>query len=527
MRVRDTRYEGLDGIGSQPSRRQFLRLASLAGAALATSTLTACQSTDRSQTDRQLRYLVAESFWGNWNPYDQGTQVQAKVQRLLFDRLLEVQPDTSLASGLAERWRQVDARTWEFNLRKGLTFHGGQPLTADDVKVSIELATGLSGQKVVSAAQWGVPHEVHVVDPHLVRIRGTKPYGPLLNMLAITDIVSRQDVSKGIKQLEKAPNGTGAFRLADDQPNKKVMEAFAGHYRGAAKLERVEWEFIQDPQTRLNALLSGQAEMIDRVEPDQIPTLQRRSDQRLLSATTLEMQILFLRTNTGPFAKNPALRRAVAWGIDRQACAGLIGGKTQVAQSHVAPNMLYFHPQTPSYQFDPQRAKAELQAARVAMPVEVELLGSRGFYPKSQECIELIAQNLDEVGFRVKTTTLEVAAFLDQMAGGRGSLMYGGWGTAAPDPNLSLGSLYSSGGAGGLWGINDTKLEAYLVRGVTTVEPAERERVYADVQRYLWQTLPAIPLFANQNVQAVRQGVEGVAIGPTPQIDFWPVSITS
>ena len=99
------------------------------------------------------QFLVGESFWANWHPYNHTAQIGYKIQRNIFDRLVEVQPDMSLKPGLAESWTQVDDLTWEFKLRHGVKFHDGQPFTATDVKASIELASGLGNSDPKAASR--------------------------------------------------------------------------------------------------------------------------------------------------------------------------------------------------------------------------------------------------------------------------------------------------------------------------------------------------------------------------------------
>src|SRR5262249_31725997 len=185
----------------------------------------------RAQAKDTLKFLVGESFWANWHPYNHTAQIGYKIQRNIFDRLVEVQPDMSLKPGLAKSWSQVDPLTWEFKLQESVTFHDGKPMTAADVKASIELASGLNGPTPALAltANWGGPQEGTVVDDHTVRFASKKPFGPMLNTLAYTDILSTADIAKGQKSLEKHPNGTGAFKLAGDQPNVKTLERFDGH----------------------------------------------------------------------------------------------------------------------------------------------------------------------------------------------------------------------------------------------------------------------------------------------------------
>jgi peptide/nickel transport system substrate-binding protein len=526
--------EALDVAGrklrrGELSRRDFVKLSSMLGLAATVPGLAACGSDSTGGaagggTDT-LKFLVGESFWANWHPYNHTAQIGFKIQRNIFDRLVEVQPDLELTPGLAESWEQVDDRTWEFKLREGVTFHGGQAFTAEDVKASIELASGSDpkGRKLAMAATWGVPHSAEVVDDLTVRLRGDAPFGPLLNTLAITDICSAADIAKGAKHLEREPNGTGAFKLVDDRPNRKTLARFDDHYRGPAKLEQMVWEFIQDSQTRLNALLAGQAHVIDRVEPDQLPLLEKGDGVEVISITAPEVQAMWFRQDKDPFGSNVGLRRAFAWSLDRQAMNDLIGGNAKVPDSHLAEGIDYRAPQSPQYEFDPERAQAELD--RAGGPVSFELGASTGFYPKSREVCELAKQNLEEVGFTVKLTLLELAAWIDMLFGEDkpGEVFHGGWGNLTKDPDFAVATLLHSPGA---WtGAHDKTTDKLIDGAKQATDEGERERIYGQLQERLWEQLPSVPVTYSDLSNGVRDNVSGYELFPTFVQDFWPVEI--
>jgi peptide/nickel transport system substrate-binding protein len=503
------------------SRRRFMQFTAAFGAAAALPIGGALAQSGQDS----LKFLVGESFWANWHPYNHTAQIGYKIQRNLFSRLVEVQPDMSLAPGLAEEWTQIDGNTWEFKLRPGVTFHNGAPLTAADVKASIELASGHtpSDPPLAITANW-VPHEVEIVDERTVRLKAASPFGPVLNTLAYTDILSAADIEAGQEALEAHPNGTGAFKLVDDQPNVKTLERFDEHYRGPAKLKTLTWEFIQDAQTRLSALLAGQADVIDRVVPDQRALIDGNPDVALISVTAPEIQSVWFRMDKEPFGTNLDLRKAVAWGMDRESMAAIVGGNTLVADSHLATGIEYRVAQTPMYTFDPDRAKAALEAAGGG--VAFELGAPTGFYPKAEEICQLMQQNLNEVGFDMQLTLLELGAWIDMLFGESkpGEAFYGGWGNITRDPDFAVATLLHSPGA---WtGANDPRSDELIDAGRVATDADERAKVYADLQAHLWNDLlPSIPILYSDLSSGYRANVQGYELYPTAVQDFWPVEI--
>jgi peptide/nickel transport system substrate-binding protein len=504
------------------SRRRFMQFAAAFGAAAALpSTGTFGQASGDT-----LKFLVGESFWANWHPYNHTAQIGYKIQRNLFSRLVEVQPDMSLAAGLAESWEQLDELTWEFKLRPGVTFHSGAPLTAADVKASIELASGFvaSDPALAMTANW-VPHEGIVVDDLTIQLKAASPFGPLLNTLAYTDILSAADIEAGAEALEAKPNGTGAFMLTGDEPNTKTLTRFEDHWRGPAKLSSMTWEFIQDAQTRLSALLAGQAHVIDRVVPDQRALIDGNADVALISVTAPEIQSIWFRMDKDPLGGNLDLRKAIAWGLDRESMAALVGGNTLVADSHLAEGIEYRAAQSPMYSFDPDRARAALEAA--GGPVAFELASPTGFYPKAEEINQLIQQNLNEIGFDMKLTLLELGAWIDMLFGESkpGEAFYGGWGNITRDPDFAVATLLHSPGA---WtGAHDPKSDELIEAGKASSDPEERARIYGELQTHLWNDLlPSIPILYSDLTSGYRTNVQGYELYPTAVQDFWPVEIS-
>ena len=231
---------------------------------------------DAAGPSGSVRFLIAENFWADWDPYQHTAQSQNRIEGQIFDYLVDV-PDTAAppVPMLATGWTQLDDRTWEFTLRQGVTFHDGSAFDAADVKASIELSSGATDMVTLQAGDW-IPTTVEIVDDFTVRLVTAEPFAGLLTQLRNTIIVSADDLAGNAEAIKSQPNGTGPFRLVENDPTRKVMEANLDYWQGAPQIATLVWEFIQDPDTRLSALLAGQADAIDRVPPQTAPPGDRR-----------------------------------------------------------------------------------------------------------------------------------------------------------------------------------------------------------------------------------------------------------
>jgi peptide/nickel transport system substrate-binding protein len=514
-----------DGV----SRRHFLALGGGALLAPYASRVAprAAPSTSPAAPAGSVRFLTAENFWADWTPYASTALSQIRLERQVYDYLVDF-PTGDLAQPepmLATAWQQVDDLTWEFELRDGVTFHEGEQFTAEDVKASLELATGFSGESAYSI-NW-VPVEVEVVDPLTVRLKTEQPFGPMLVALWwYAPILSAARLGGDPDQLATQPNGTGPFRLVEETVEIKTMEANLDYWRDPAKIGTLVWEFIQDPQTRLNALLDGSAQAIDRVPPEHLPLLEERDDVEMVSVTGIESVNLFVRPGRLPlWDENADFRKAVNWSIDRQPLVdSLVLGNSQAAQSYLPVNTQFFQAQEPVYGFDPDVAATHLEAAGVPDGgPEFELWVAEGFLPRAPEVVQAIVAQMEQVGLKPRVVTADVAALIDDIFtdGGTGAMYHLSWASSG-DPHHAA-AVYSSAFA---WYFGDQQLQDLLDQGVTTLDPAQREQIYGDAQARLWEQAWHVPLYNSDFTIAHTADLTGVLVQPNVfRTDFYTAEL--
>jgi peptide/nickel transport system substrate-binding protein len=379
-------------------------------------------------------------------------------------------------------------------------------------------------------AGYMVPTTGEVVDPHTVRLTTKEPYAPLLTLLGWygINILSKSDIDAGDAKLKSAPNGTGPFRLVRDEKDRKAMEAFADHWRGAPAIKELVWEFIQDPQTRLSALLAGQATVIDRVPPEHLQALTGAPDVTLVSKTGMENVALFMRPNPEAPWVDKNFRKAVAWSFDRDALVkDLILGASRVATSFI-PLLARFHVDgDPHYTQDIARAKEFL--AKSAYPdggPEFELWAATGFQPRAKEVVEIIADGLRQTGLKPKIVTSDVAGLIDKIFIGEGRpyrMFHLSW-SSTGDPDHALRFLYKSPG---IWSDGDPKVDQLIDRGAASRDDQQRAAVYTELQQYMWDQVLHVQLYHPDFTIAHSNRLTGLRVQPTFATYFYPASLAS
>jgi peptide/nickel transport system substrate-binding protein len=472
-----------------------------------------------------VRFLIAENFWANWEPYQTTAQSQRRVGSQIYDALIQpyTMDLTEFPPGLATEWEQIDDTTWEFKLREGVKFHNGQDFGADDVKASIERASGASDVVTVFQSEW-VTTTVEIIDDYTVRLHNATPFGPFLSTLSRTPIVCAEDLEAGGDQLSAWPNGTGPFRLVEDEPTRKVMEANLEYWAGPPAIKKLTWEFIQDPQTRLSALMAGQAHAIDRVPPHHLQVISGSPDLALISVTGIEIVNLYsVPGRLDLWDNNEDFRKAMLYTIDREALVrDLVQGNSAVATSFLPENAMYHKSGSPQYEFDLDMAREQLEAAGITGETpEFELWVASGFLPRGPEVVEAIADNMRQAGLNPKIVTTDISGIIDDAFSedGSGLLYHISW-SSSGDPHSGL-RVYGTS----LPWCSDATIDELLQAGIETADATEREAIYEELQDHMWDRMYQLPLYNSDFTIAHRKTLEGLLVLPNFETYFYPARL--
>lgn len=512
-------------------RRRFLKTGGVA-AAFATAGVPMLDGTFFSSpayagSEKAITFLSAENLTGNWDPSSHTTLGQINFESFVFGYLTRApmtpeNPD-EIVFELAESMTLIDEHTLEFKLRKGVTFHNGEPFTAADVKATFEYAS-----QPDRPAQWYPGQcKVDVVDDHTAQVK-TKEFGYPASLFwflsAFLPIMSAKDIADP-KKLSERPNGTGAFKFVKQDGNTSVLEANPDFLGGAPKVSGVNFSFVGDATTRMLALLSGEADIIERLEAEQVETIKSKPGFTLNEAVSVENKYLWFRCSKPPF-NDPKLRLAVAHAIDRDIILEVLGVSGTPSNAWVSP-VKFGYVDTPNYpEYDPEKCQALLAEAGFpggqGLP-KLEYITSVGFYPKTKEYGEVITAMLQEQGFDIEFSAMEIAAWADRLydrpGGGPGHMVDCGWATGSPEPDLVLRTHFHSSSKR-ICGIEDAELDAVLDKERNATDPAVRKKIIQEeVMPMLAEKVPSLSLFTSVFIHAMRDELKGVYIYPNGMMD--------
>src|SRR5690625_3924019 len=245
------------------------------------------------------------------NPFGSANVEQATLlaAALIFDSLV-TRTDDGFDPRLAAEWTQPDENTWVFTLAD-VSYHTGDPVTAEDVKASIEnIASGSTPQ----AALWGGLDSVEATDEKTVTITTRSPVGTMLSNLSLISIVPADKIEDE-SFFATSPIGSGPFEVesftASDHLN---LTAVDDYWNGAAASSRLELPFIPENSTRLTALKTGEVDVTSSIPPDQLAELEEPGVE-VVTGPSFVNYFNWFNSSREPFT-DVRVRRAMWMAID-------------------------------------------------------------------------------------------------------------------------------------------------------------------------------------------------------------------
>lgn len=420
----------------------------------------------------------------NISAYHNNLREGVVLARHIWDTLLYRDPDTGEYKGMiASDWRWVDDTTLDVTIREGLTFHNGDPLTADDVVFTFNyvqdpdagIVTRQNTDWIASAEKLG---------DHEVRIHLDSPFPAAIEYLAgPTPIYPKAYFEEvGLDGFAQAPIGSGPYRVTEIETGRHVvMELFedypADSPRATPTIGNLVFRYIPDGETRLAELMTGGVDWLWRVPADQADHLEAVPGIEVTSGETMRIAYLRMDAAGRTGADNPfthlEVRRAVNHAIDRQAIVdNLIRGGSRVVNTACFPEQFGCHQDVMVYDYDPDQARALLAEAGYADGFQVDIYAYR-----ERELTEAVIGYLMGVGIRANLQFLQYAALRDLARAGQVAVDNQTWGSfSVNDVSAITTTFFNQDGEDFA---RDEQVTEWLRTADVTPDATERERLYA------------------------------------------------
>lgn len=449
-----------------------------------------------------------------------------------FDDKLEFKPD------LAEKWMtSSDGKTWSFSLRKDVKFQDGTPFNADAV-VSVYTKMLDKTYNTGASTLWAPIDKIVKVDDYNVQILTKEPYGGLLNTLAHGSalIPSPAALEKYGKDIGLHPVGTGAYILDKIEPGTQVvLKANDNYYGGKPAYKQITFKYVGDASSRIAALKSGQADVIDAVPVEQADDLKSSPNVDLINVPGLQVFGIGLNQNN-TILQDKNVRQALNMAIQKEAIVKtLFKGYGTVLTSPLAPNTTGYV-KSGEYSFDVEKAKKILADAgwkagadgtleKEGKKLSFNLRTPDGMYPNDVIVAETMKSQLKTIGVDVKINKVEKSTFWDGIKVPQAKVDFDmvlfGYNPSHGNGGIQLDALFATNPDAAKnppqWNFNwysNKAVDELIQNANKEVDQQKRTQLLGQAEKMIWDDAPYIWLYAKNNIAAKAKSVDGIKVLP-------------
>jgi peptide/nickel transport system substrate-binding protein len=452
------------------------------------------------------------------------TLARTFVGRIVFaalcDKLFDIDENLNIVPQLATSYQwSADSKALTLKLRQDVTFHDGEKLDAAAVKYNLERHKTMAGSN--RRGELAPVSSVDVIDAATVRLNLSAPFSPLLAQLADRAgmMVSPKAAQAEGDKFGAKPVCSGPFRFVERVAQDRiVLERYPNYWnKGEVHFDKVVYLPIVDSTVRLANLKSGQLDFIERVGTSDIPAL--KTDSRFKVSRITEIGYQGITINVGksdlaqknPLGRDPRVREAFELALDRDGIAQVaMDGEADIGNQWVAPTNAFYAKNVPIPKRDIAKAKALLQAAGVPNPSFTLMTPTTS---DAQKIAQVVQSMVKEAGFDVKIQSTEFATSLNLADKGDFEAYVLAWsGRADPDGNVF--SFHGCKQPLDYAGYCKQEVDDLLTKSRTTLDPAERRKIYGELAAIVLKDRPVVYLFHRHWLWAYTNKLSGLRTIP-------------
>lgn len=463
-----------------------------------------------------------------------GSGVMAQV----YDRLLDFAPGKydKPEPSLAESWKvSPDGLVWTFALRKGVKFHSGNPLTAEDAVYSFQRGVLLKDQPAFILTQFGLTAEsFKALDPHTFQITLPKKYagGLFLACMAsiITSVVDSKLVKEHVAKTDQFPNGdygltwlsrnsagSGPFILRKwEKGDGVVLDANPAHFRNVPKVKRVIYKDIPEAASRRLQVEKGDLDIAWNLLPDQANQMAGHKELRIERFANNAIEYLGMNV-TRPHLADKRVRMAIRYAIDYDGIIGkVLGGAAKQTSTFIPEGFAGYEPRI-LYKTDLEKAKALMKEAGVA-GFETTLFHNDA--SPRPEVAQVLQASLAKIGIKLTLNKMVGSQLMPLYRAQKTDLFLGGWGPDYNDPHTNAQPFadHTAKQLAFRNGYENDRTAKLIQDAGVEMDDAKRIGMYQAANKIIQEEGPFAFLYQQLFLHAVRNNVQELKVGPNPQL---------
>lgn len=518
--------------GNQLTRREFLRMASLAAGGVLLSSCAPGATTPAPGGETAATVAVTGPKTGGTLTIGATTgipQLDPHIvtfanERLyfpgLYNGITEYNIDMEPVPCLAESWEaSEDALTYTFHLRKGVKFHNGRELEAEDIKWNFErcLDEALGSQMRQNVQE---VESIEVPDKYTVVMHLSAPSVILPMGAQELKIIAKESLDN----INKAPVGTGPYQYEDFIPDETLtLKRFDGYWGGKPFLDKVVITTIKDSTAALTAFKTGQWDFYRAVPSSDGASLEGDPNLLVVQPPIASTNYFWELDVTSPPFDNKDARQALSYAVDRKTMVegpGFGYGRPSFYNNFIADDHWAFNPKLTRYDYDLKKAKELFDKAGIGPDTKLTWWTIAGAWPEWVQMGEILSRSLSEIGLKMDIQQNEVGAWVEvfypsgkQFPG----LVIPNGDTAALDPAYPLKFFASKRCE---CNYNDPRIDELLAIGKSTADRAKRKEAYQEIQAIVNDQVPVIVPASWAFLNASQKYVQGTWVESGAQLHY-------
>lgn len=465
---------------------------------------------DSGEADNTLIYGSQDYTAINPALYEHG-----EINALLFAGLTAHNAENEVVAGLAEDWNFDEATcTYTFNLREGLTFHDGEPLTSADVEFTLNAILDEKNQSEI-VSNYADIEEITCPDDLTVKIKLSQVNVAFPDYMTIgilpKHLLEGEDLATC--DFNRNPVGAGPYKMAEwDKGQSITMERFDNYYGGEPNIETVVFKIVPDTDSRAMQLKSGEIDMA-QITAKTAQSVEDAGGFHIYQMDTADYRAIAYNFNTPLFDENPELANILSYAIDREAIVeGVLLGEGEAAYSPLQKGE-YNNDSIETFDYDPEKCEAQLQEAGWKKNAD-------GYYEKDGEELAFVISAMSDDQVRVDMAKMCAAQLqevgVNATAEAKPSLDWEnqdsciiGWGSPF-DPDDHTYKVFTTAAGDNYTGYSNQEVDGLLAEARHTADDEARHELYSKFQTEMTKAMPYTFIAYVDASYAVKENISGI-----------------